>query len=104
MEDLERDPVGALSCGQVSYRFVALLLSSIHCANAEPPARWAVKEAAYKALYPALRPTWKQLSFRPGDSDVKPILKLEKSTIVLHSSVSHDGEYVVAYVLAESIL
>lgn len=78
--------------------------------------RFAVKEAAYKALYPTVRPTWKELSFMsygelfPGS---KPQLTYESlnttegelgkiDRLRLHVSVSHDGEYIAATVLAES--
>ncbi|KAI6035307.1 4'-phosphopantetheinyl transferase [Pisolithus orientalis] len=54
--------------------------------------RWAVKEAAYKALYP-LRPTWKELTYTSFDN---------ATPARLHVSASHDGEYIVASVLAES--
>ncbi|EGO01972.1 hypothetical protein SERLA73DRAFT_50034 [Serpula lacrymans var. lacrymans S7.3] len=76
--------------------------------------RWAVKEAAYKALYP-VRPTWKELTYRSLVDGVKPTLMYDPgasqspnsggSTKVwpgkLHVSVSHDGDYVFASVLAE---
>ncbi|KAG2369869.1 4'-phosphopantetheinyl transferase [Suillus spraguei] len=71
--------------------------------------RWAVKEAVYKALYP-IRPAWKEVTYlsfngvtgekptlvyRPIHHDVGPAIKL-------HVSVSHDGDYVYAQVIAES--
>ncbi|KAI0370219.1 4'-phosphopantetheinyl transferase [Pilatotrama ljubarskyi] len=71
--------------------------------------RWSVKEAAYKALYPTAQPTWKQLSFYSPSKD-----GASKPTLVYHSdgpqsrlwrfhtSVSHDGEYVMATVIVES--
>ncbi|KIJ69984.1 hypothetical protein HYDPIDRAFT_104653 [Hydnomerulius pinastri MD-312] len=71
--------------------------------------RWAVKEAAYKALYP-LKPTWKELTYTSFDprTGSKPVLVfhpiLGSSSSVhpmLHVSVSHDGEYIFANVLAE---
>jgi len=70
--------------------------------------RWAVKEAAYKALYP-IRPTWKEVTYssfnaathakptlvyRPVHDNVTPAHKL-------HVSVSHDGDYIFAQVIAE---
>ena len=62
--------------------------------------RWAVKEAAYKALFPLYRPTWKDLTVSKDCG--KPSLKFESCPRVkLHASVSHDGEYTVASVLAE---
>ncbi|TFK56017.1 hypothetical protein OE88DRAFT_1731651 [Heliocybe sulcata] len=72
--------------------------------------RWAVKEAAFKAMNSVVRPTWKELTYEPqgdwgngpprllyhpeNDMDAKAIGKLLVS-------VSHDGDYVVAQVLAE---
>jgi len=65
--------------------------------------RWAIKEAAYKALFPLYKPTWKDLTVSKAPADGgKPSLTLEGSVKVkLHVSVSHDGEYTVANVLAE---
>lgn len=65
--------------------------------------RWAVKEAAYKALYPLYKPTWKDLTVsKVLGSGGKPNLTLENfAEVKLHVSVSHDGEYTVANVLAE---
>ncbi|KAJ3556852.1 hypothetical protein NP233_g11886 [Leucocoprinus birnbaumii] len=71
--------------------------------------RWAVKEAAYKALYPTAKPTWKQLTYRglsssgerptlnymPADGNMNPTIG------PMHVSVSHDGDYTVAYVTVE---
>lgn len=70
--------------------------------------RWAVKEAAYKALYPSFRLTWKDLSFTREGASPKPILDLESPTsdnphLKMHASVSHDGEYIIAQVLAEHL-
>lgn len=65
--------------------------------------RWTIKEAAYKALSPVYKPTWKDLTVSkvPGDGG-KPSLKFENfEEVKLHVSVSHDGEYTVANVLAE---
>jgi len=72
--------------------------------------RWAVKEAVYKATYPAIQPTWKQLTyrgFRDGTKptvEYRPAVKLDqrKKVMKMHVSVSHDGEYVFASVLVES--
>ena len=74
--------------------------------------RWSVKEAAYKALYPHARPTWKELTFLDGPSHIngkKPVLRYlpEHSatpSVLLHASISHDGDYVFATVLAETSL
>jgi len=65
--------------------------------------RWAIKEAAYKALFPLHKPTWKDLTVSKAPADGgKPNLTFKGSTKVkLHASVSHDGEYTVANVLAE---
>ena len=65
--------------------------------------RWAVKEAAYKALFPLHKPTWKDLTVFKGPGDGgKPSLRFEGfAEVKLHVSVSHDGEYTVANVVAE---
>ncbi|CAE6524039.1 unnamed protein product [Rhizoctonia solani] len=64
--------------------------------------RWAIKESAYKALYPLHKPGWKDLVFLATESK-KPVLTFHKhKEIKLHASVSHDGEYVFATILAES--
>ncbi|KAG2146766.1 4'-phosphopantetheinyl transferase superfamily [Suillus clintonianus] len=71
--------------------------------------RWAVKEAAYKALYP-IRPTWKEISYSSfnGATGAKPTLVYHPvrddvgPANKLHVSVSHDGDYIYAQVIAES--
>lgn len=79
--------------------------------------RWAIKEAAYKAVYPTAKPTWKEFTFAKTDDDVanlKPELVyhppeirvrtpdvVAKDTMRMHASVSHDGEYIFATVLAQ---
>jgi len=68
--------------------------------------RWAVKEAAYKAMAP-IKPTWKELTYYrcPGHKPrllFHPTLETKSATIgTKHVSVSHDGEYVFASVLVE---
>jgi len=73
--------------------------------------RFSVKEAAYKALYPLVRPTWKDLAFhglQAGPTSRKPTLEL-RSTLSfpspavgeIHASVSHDGDYVFTTVIVE---
>jgi holo-[acyl-carrier protein] synthase len=68
--------------------------------------RWCLKEAGYKALYPAYRPTWKEFTVLRIDNK-KPLLAyIPKgcNTFVaatFHCSVSHDGDYVFSTVLAE---
>ncbi|KAJ3741207.1 4'-phosphopantetheinyl transferase [Lentinula detonsa] len=67
--------------------------------------RWALKEAAYKALYPTYRPTWKDLAYYPLgaiEPGSKPHLSYKyQSNMALHCSVSHDGDYVFSTVIAE---
>jgi holo-[acyl-carrier protein] synthase len=70
--------------------------------------RWAVKEAAYKALYPAHVATWKELTYRSLHEGTRPSLVLQSVRlqqqivdVKLHVSVSHDGDYVFASVVAE---
>ncbi|KAG8685713.1 hypothetical protein FRC08_012951 [Ceratobasidium sp. 394] len=98
-------------------RFAARILSptEAHCfANLDDDARraqflavrWAVKESAYKALYPHYRLQWKQVNFLPPSDHNKPILSFNDPAgaydrLKLHASVSHDGEYIFATVLAE---
>ncbi|KAL7421324.1 hypothetical protein Q5752_004209 [Cryptotrichosporon argae] len=68
-------------------------------------ARWAAKEAAYKALSP-LRPLWKSLdlSYLPSG---QPKLHLVDAQLgdkppALLTTISHDGGVVVAVVVAQS--
>ncbi|KAM0791492.1 hypothetical protein ACM66B_005945 [Microbotryomycetes sp. NB124-2] len=70
--------------------------------------RWAAKEAGYKAVYPQLRPTWKQ--FQLTKLDRKPKLSLvgcsartDPEFVRLHLSLSHDNDLVIAYVVAEHV-
>ncbi|TKA58023.1 hypothetical protein B0A53_00425 [Rhodotorula sp. CCFEE 5036] len=74
--------------------------------------RWTAKEAAYKALYPALVPRWADLTV--SKQGPKPVLSWSSSSpnfvrppsvdphqVRLHLSVSHDADLMVAYVVAE---
>lgn len=74
--------------------------------------RWTAKEAAYKALYPAIVARWADLTV--SKQGPKPILSWSTSSpkfvrpptvdpdrVRLHLSVSHDADLMVAYVLAE---
>ncbi|GAA5822362.1 hypothetical protein JCM5353_001584 [Sporobolomyces roseus] len=77
--------------------------------------RWTAKEATYKALYPHVKPTWKDLVVKKPDK--KPLLEFSPSflsasnpqhslngaldELKMHLSVSHDGDMVVAYVVVE---
>ncbi|PWZ01704.1 FabD/lysophospholipase-like protein [Testicularia cyperi] len=90
--------------------------------------RWAAKEAAYKALYPHIVVSWKDLALhklasseasfsnleqleRDDQRTRKPVLSFSEDWMnrhrntdaapALHVSISHDGDYVVANVLAE---
>ncbi|KIY51671.1 4'-phosphopantetheinyl transferase [Fistulina hepatica ATCC 64428] len=75
--------------------------------------RWAVKEAAYKALYPMFHATWKDLTYSSLQVDgIKPALSFvpgkncdisvsRSNDLLLHVSASHDGAYVFANVIAE---
>jgi holo-[acyl-carrier protein] synthase len=86
-----------LSVRYVLFRRVCVKLLNGH--------RWAVKEAAYKALYP-LRPTWKELtytSFDPQTGSKPALVSHPDGRPRLHVSVSHDGEYILAYVVAEDV-
>ncbi|GJE84600.1 4'-phosphopantetheinyl transferase [Phanerochaete sordida] len=68
--------------------------------------RWSVKEAAYKALFPVDRPTWKEFSVSrlQGNKPTllyKPTRHSAASQAIFHCSVSHDGDYVFSTVLVE---
>jgi len=70
--------------------------------------RWAVKEAAYKAFSARQTTTWKDWVYWHAISPSPPTLKYipcgissKKPLPIIHVSVSHDGEYVTAQVLAE---
>ncbi|OBZ90018.1 Holo-[acyl-carrier-protein] synthase [Choanephora cucurbitarum] len=66
-------------------------------------ARWCIKEAAYKALYPHHRLEWKQVTVVKKAG--KPELEFLNSKLYgiqrAHVSLSHDGEYAIAQVLLE---
>ncbi|OBZ76309.1 Holo-[acyl-carrier-protein] synthase [Grifola frondosa] len=69
--------------------------------------RWSLKEAAYKAVYPIVQPTWKDLTFLSTPDSRKPVLEYHPGSTCptvgkLHASISHDGEYIFTTVLAES--
>ncbi|GAA5979650.1 hypothetical protein JCM5350_003794 [Sporobolomyces pararoseus] len=70
--------------------------------------RWTAKEAAYKALYPHYRMTWKDLVVSKRDKKPQldfsqPFLSQNRNLddIKMHLSISHDGDMMVAYVVAE---
>ena len=52
-------------------------------------------------MFPSYRVTWKTLNVRKEGG--KPVLELlgEGEELRVHLSLSHDGEYVVAYVVVE---
>ncbi|KAF8195965.1 hypothetical protein K438DRAFT_1826808 [Mycena galopus ATCC 62051] len=104
--------MGILGIGRLASRILSPHEASQTHLLADPKyiaVRWAVKEAAYKALYPHHIPTWKELTYyglangrkpalvytpaRPGDS---------KKLGDIQVSVSHDGEYVFASVLVQT--
>ena len=68
--------------------------------------RWSIKEAAYKALQPSMELRWKEISFIKDSfsKSRKPILRIKEGPtlgVKFHTSVSHDGDYVVTMVVAE---
>lgn len=80
--------------------------------------RWAIKEATYKAVYPYLKPTWKQITVETIGTG-KPVAffhtdLLSQSTLPtttatstkpavhLHVSATHDMGLVFATAIAES--
>ncbi|KZS97972.1 4'-phosphopantetheinyl transferase [Sistotremastrum niveocremeum HHB9708] len=68
--------------------------------------RWAVKEATYKALQPLYKLTWKNVSLLqdPSSGSNKPWIAIDSRlgcSYTLHCSISHDGDYVTSFVVAE---
>src|SRR5712671_1486803 len=70
--------------------------------------RWAVKESIYKAVYPTLKPTWKDFTLRKCARSPKPDLVYHPRDDLLssrlgqiHTSASHDRDYVFATVVVE---
>jgi holo-[acyl-carrier protein] synthase len=97
-----------------SSRFLAVRSPAHACrytADSDHSRRWCVKEAAYKALYPVARPTWKELTYQsPGKNNTRPILLYQPSFDRnardlsgwrFHVSVSHDGDYICSSVVVE---
>ncbi|KZT26881.1 hypothetical protein NEOLEDRAFT_1131349 [Neolentinus lepideus HHB14362 ss-1] len=73
--------------------------------------RWAVKEAAFKAMNAVVRPAWKELTYESvgdwGNGPPRLLYQPEEEENAkrigkLFVSVSHDGDYVMAQVLAET--
>ncbi|KAF8514511.1 4'-phosphopantetheinyl transferase [Gautieria morchelliformis] len=69
--------------------------------------RWAVKEAAYKALQPEVELKWKNMSFMKCSASTsrKPVLRVAQELtlgVKFHASVSHDGDHAIAMVVAEA--
>ncbi|GAA5919627.1 hypothetical protein JCM1841_001091 [Sporobolomyces salmonicolor] len=75
--------------------------------------RWTAKEAAYKALYPIYKATWKDLqiwkeegskpvlAFSPTaslSSEEAPDGRLLQDQLNMHLSISHDADLMIAYV------
>ncbi|KAF9357630.1 hypothetical protein BGX34_009287 [Mortierella sp. NVP85] len=67
-------------------------------------ARWALKEASYKAMYPHHKLTWQDVTVvKQGGKPCLSIPEKERFGIGnTHASVSHDGEYLIGQVLFES--
>ncbi|KAF9961881.1 hypothetical protein BGZ70_008171 [Mortierella alpina] len=67
-------------------------------------ARWALKEACYKAVYPHHKLTWQDVTVIKENG--KPALSIpEQARFGIgksHVSVSHDGDYLIGQVLIES--
>ncbi|KAI8997371.1 4'-phosphopantetheinyl transferase [Pilobolus umbonatus] len=65
--------------------------------------RWCVKEAVYKALYPIHLLEWNQVSVVKHAG--KPQLEILNSSLYgiqrSHTSLSHDGDYIISYVVLE---
>lgn len=84
--------------------------SSIVFTPTEPTRSWTAKEAAFKALTGCVaRPirSWHDLVVRKPDGSPKPVVELVQAVHAdardfrLHLSVSHDGDTMIAFVVAE---
>ncbi|KAF9482446.1 4'-phosphopantetheinyl transferase [Pholiota conissans] len=113
--------IAALLSRRTPQKFAAKILSPEEYSQWEsiPPSesrraqflavRWSVKEAAYKAMYPIIRPTWKEITYTSFSSTgEKPFVKYHPTVPDvcskigrMHVSVSHDGDYVYSTVLVE---
>ncbi|EAU84730.2 hypothetical protein CC1G_00249 [Coprinopsis cinerea okayama7 len=71
--------ISALLKKRYAGRFVKKILSPAEYSGRHLPIRyrWSVKEAAYKALYPTVRPTWKELTYTSLNSGIKPSLSYQ---------------------------
>ncbi|KAI9280598.1 4'-phosphopantetheinyl transferase superfamily [Umbelopsis sp. AD052] len=66
--------------------------------------RWSIKEAMYKAMYPERKLTWKEVTIdRIAGDKPRAILAGQDPSIHTHISVSHDGEYAIAYAVIEKL-
>lgn len=65
--------------------------------------RWAAKEAVYKAVFPRLDLTWKDISVvaGPGGKPTATILAEGGQDVAVHLSVTHDAGLVLASAVAE---
>jgi len=59
-------------------------------------------------MYPVLKPTWKELTYRGLQGETKPTLYFHPTSLKdkeklgnLHVSISHDGDLVFATVIIE---
>ncbi|RIA97432.1 4'-phosphopantetheinyl transferase superfamily [Glomus cerebriforme] len=70
--------------------------------------RWTLKEATYKALFPHYHLIWKDISINKIEGKPQLIIHNAKqkgiNNIKIHSSVSHDKEYIISQVLIEGTI
>ncbi|CAO3686954.1 unnamed protein product [Umbelopsis ramanniana] len=65
---------------------------------------WSIKEAIYKAMYPVQKLTWKEVTVdRVAGGKPRAILAGQDKSLHTHISVSHDGDYAVAYAIIERL-
>lgn len=65
----------------------------------------------YKAMFPGRRLSWQEVTVAKSANGLKPELQVDaiaaaaspppSHSLVCHLSISHDGDYIVAYVIAE---
>lgn len=105
-EENEKDGLKEMR-GFLALRCVPVLLGVKGKSQSKSARRWAAKEAAYKALFPTFKPLHKDLSVLKASG--KPFIALEDRFYTretglprMHLSVSHDGDFLVASVVAET--
>ena len=99
-------------CKFIAVRYDEYLVSSVFSYSSHIFSSFSVKEAAYKAVYPNAKPTWKDFTYcglghsHPGSKPLLLFKPTEEMPLTsqwkFHVSVSHDGDFVMSSVVVES--